>query len=355
MLPYYLLVAIPLLSLILLTKFVNRETAQKSSLVIFFGLLFLILSLRDLSVGTDINTYKFYFLRIYFSDWKDLASVTDLEIGYVLLNKIVSIFTSDFRWLLVIAAAITLIPICIVYKNETEYSEIMIVLFINLDVFVMMFSGLRQSIAISLGLIAYLFTKSKKWLAFLLTVGVAVTFHYSAVILLFIYPLYHLKMTSNWLYYIIPSYAIIFLFNKYYLALAISFLPERYAKYGISYTGAYTMLILLVIFAIYSFVIPGKNELDKTTTGLRNLLLFSILLQLFVPFNETIMRINYYYLIFIPILIPKIMKQCDSNWKGITKVSYYVMLAFFGVYFFANAYIGEDVLQLFPYKAFWEV
>ena len=170
----------------------------------------------------------------------------------------------------------------------------------------------------------------------------------------FMYPLYHAKITKKWLYAVVPLLAIVFVFNQQFFSV-LTLILTKYIDYdaSVTQTGAYTMLILFVVFAIFAFLIPEETLLDRETIGLRNFLLLSVVLQMFAPLHTIAMRMNYYYIIFIPLLIPKIIKCRSKRWGRVAIVGRNVMVIFFLIYFFANAYTGGN-LNVFPYHFFWE-
>ena len=113
-------------------------------------------------------------------------------------------------------------------------------------------------------------------------------------------------------------------------------------------------MFLFVILAVFSFVIPDESRLDRETIGLRNFLLLSVILQMFVPLHSLAMRMNYYYIIFIPLLIPKIISHRSERWSQVAVIGRHLMVVFFLVYFFINAGSGSGSLNVFPYHFFWE-
>ena len=102
----------------------------------------------------------------------------DLDVLYTSLNWSVSRFTDDFQVFLAVVALITIIPIAWIYSEDRDHSFLKIVLFINMSTFIMMFSGLRQAIAISIGVIAYRCVKKKKLLLFIVFVIIAMYIYY---------------------------------------------------------------------------------------------------------------------------------------------------------------------------------
>ena len=113
------------------------------------------------------------------------------------------------------------------------------------------------------------------------------------------------------------------------------------------------MLLLFTAFAIFAFLVPDESQLDAETIGLRNFLLLSLVIQMFAPLHVLAMRMNYYYIIFIPLLLPKIIQYRSKRWNQVAFLGRHVMVLFFLVYFFANAY-RDGGLNVFPYHFFWE-
>ena len=354
MYPFYILVLFPMLLRAAPIKGKGLNERNQFALKIFFVLLFALLALRHISVGIDLVNYKHIFLSTSSLSW-NAALHTDIESGYSILNRAIAVFTTDFQWFLAIIAAMTMIPIGYTYIKESKDATLTIVLFISLSTFVMLFSGLRQSLAISLGIVAYWFTKKHKLILFILIVMIAIFVHTSAFMLVFMYPVYHAKISRKSLMVIIPALFFIMLFNQKIFGL-LAMLLERYTKYeaNIKSTGAYTMLILFMIFAVYSFVIPDESKLDADTKGMRNFLLLSVAIQVFAPLHSLAMRMNYYYIIFIPLLMPKLISCCERRWNRLAVASRYVMVLFFALYFFTTSNSGKGHLNVFPFHFFWE-
>ena len=306
--------------------------------------------MRSRVIGRDLTGYESIFLSLS-KEPMELLFQSDLEIGYVLLNKFISLFTSDFQWVIAVTAIITVVPIWYVYKKESEDAYITIALFTMLPTFAMSFSGLRQSIAVSFGALAYEFTKNKKPLRFVITVAIAFLFHKSALILLLIYPLYWAKITKKWLVAVVPAMVAIFALNRPIFAFLQKLISDFYTT-TVRETNAYTMIVLFVLLAVFAFVIPDDKECDFDLIGLRNLLLFAIVIQMFVPLHTLAMRFNYYFIIFIPLLISKVVKYRSKRFNQVALLAKYVMIVFFVCYFFFNT-SSRNPLDIYPYKFFF--
>lgn len=359
---YYTLLGIPIFLKIALFSFRKDNSLKKDDYlqserkitVVFFILFFIILALRRKDIGIDLSNYEVYFKRSAVLNYKALTHL-DIEYGYLVLNKFISNINNNFQFYLGVVAFITVLPLGILYYKESENALVSIGIFINLSVFNMLFSGLRQSIAIGIGVFAFYCAKNKKKLKFLLCVFLAVLFHRSAVILLILYPVYNIKISKNKIFIITFLMGILFIFKEMIFSFLLKYIGEVYdERYGsVTNTGAYSILILFIIFCVYSFLmidIESESELN----GLRNILVLATCLQIFASLNSVAMRFNYYFIPYIPILISKISNHCDEDDKKIADIANYVMIVFFFFYFFYMAYTGDDILRIFPYKAFWQ-
>lgn len=378
MIPYLILLFVPLLFSVF--AFVSRDRGRKWVLKIgmdeeirnncfllpvFFIIFFLLLALRDETIGRDLANYKFYFER-YCDDFLKAVDRERKDILYWLLVWLVGRFTDSFRWFLVVAAAITLLPIAKVYCEDREYGFMKIVLFLNMSIFVMIFSGLRQALAISVGLIAYEFVRKKKPFWSLVCAFIAFGFHHTAFMVFGFYPLYHLPIKKKQVWFVIPVIVLLFLFNRQTFSLITgpmsALLGEKYEA-AIEDTGSYTMLLVFALFAVLAYVIPDEDRMDKETLALRNFLLVTVVLQCFAPVNTLAMRMNYYYIIFIPVLVPKVLKFSDKRFGSIQRRGSAVwwigmaITAFFLLYYLYTTYIscqtGVSALDIYPYVPFW--
>ena len=312
MIPYLILIFLPLIFLFVsLNKRKGRlivevgfdNEIQDNSLLIpvFFILFFIILALRDESIGVDLTNYRRHFESISYLDIKQTLN-REGDVLYNILVWVITRVTQNYRIFLSFVAAIILVPISIFYSKDRDHGFLKLITFINMPTFIMIFSGLRQAIAFSVGTIAYKYVKEKKLLWFLFWTLIAVGFHHSAFIMFAFYPLYHITFRKKHLWFIVPSIVLLYVFNKQIFGAAIivsTLLFGNDYSIEISNTGAYTMLILFVLFAIFSYIIPDESLMDKETLGLRNFLLAAVVLQCFVPLHPLAMRMNYYYIIFI--------------------------------------------------------
>ena len=306
---------------------------HRLTITLFFIGLFILLALRDISVGIDLVEYKKIFERCYKLEFSQLSKL-QWEIGYTTYCKIFSLFSQNYRFFLIVTAGLTLIPIYKLYAREEKYSFLLIVLFINMPCFVMIFSGLRQAIAISLGILAYMAIEKKKHILGLLFIALAVSFHVSAIVLVLIYAAYFIKIKTVHMVGVIPAMLAVYVYRIPIFNYVLGFLPEHYIEfYGeVEETGAVGMMLLFLVFAIFSFVILDEKTMSHKDYFLRNLLLMATISQFFVPVHGLVQRASYYFLIIVPVVLIRVVQAPKKALKGISDLAVIVMVCFFTFY-----------------------
>lgn len=155
MTPYYLLLLLPAVAGIISKKVKIKysKTANGYSVITIFFLIFLLmLCLRDESVGIDLPSYHSVFdgcAGYSFSNLLHNGNKYDVETGYALLSKAISLFSTDFRWMIICVSILSIVPIWLLYKHNFELPYLTVILFLGLVPFSMFFSGLRQAIAMA--------------------------------------------------------------------------------------------------------------------------------------------------------------------------------------------------------------
>lgn len=352
---FYILLVIPLAIQHIKIKGYSVEYQKKNefALFFFFALLTMLVALRHEGIGNDTRNYIKFFNAYKNVSWAEIER-NNVELGFSYYNKFISLLAPVPQLFLSVTVFLTTAMIYPTYRRLGVDASLTIMIFCVMSTFEMMFSGIRQMLAVGIGFIAYECTRRKKLIPFLLCILMAILFHTSAFMLIFMYPLYHAKITQKWLFVIIPALTVIFAFNGPIFTV-LRIIIERYTEYNaeIERTGAYTMLLLFIVFTVFAFLIPEESKLDVETVGLRNLLLLSVVIQMFAPLHTLAMRMNYYYIIFIPLLIPKIIQCRSTRWNQVAVTGRHIMVVFFLAYFFISA-SGGGGLHIFPYHFYWE-
>ena len=332
-----------------------RKKIDEKTILVFFSVYIALLCLRGSSVGVDVKGYinnYFYAFKNY--SWLEIVAFKNDELAFSALTKIISVIFSSPQIYLSIIAIASVGPIMYLYKREVKGALLCCSFFLISLVFEFFFSGLRQAVAIGLMVPAFYYAKNKKIVPFILLVAFAMTFHLSAAIILLVYPVYHAKITVKWLWFVVPIMALIYIYNIQVFNFLLLFSGEKYyAKYGtwgLGTTNQYGLLILFVLITIYCFIFLDEEQANEEDIGYRNLLLLATLIQFFAPLHFIVSRLNYYFILFIPIALTRANAKCKPQFMQIVKMASAVMSVYFIYYFF---FIKGDILQIMDYKFFF--
>lgn len=360
MFPYVILVVVPLLHLCVLhcirkTYRLDEIPYKASVLNLFFFIFFLLLTLRSSTVGTDAMSYAQKFINSRDVGWAEWLSRGTTERGFALLTKLIGEFTGNQQVFFGVIAAIILYPIAKLYSRESEDPALTMTLFLVLPMFGMFFSGFRQSVAIALTVPAYYCVRERKKVKFCVFVALAMMFHQSALILFLLYPVYHARLTRKMLIWIIPAVLIIYQFSDIIYLFLIRFLPDMYdGRYAeIKETGAYSMLLLFSLLLLFCYIFTDESRADDDLIGLRNILVLSVTIQCFASVNTIAMRMNYYFLIFLPLLLPKVIWRASGKNVLTCRIADIVFCIYFLYYFLDKVYGQQSAFQNYPYIPFW--
>ena len=355
MLAYVILIAVFLISYFFFNRHYDHEKTVRYMITTFFVGYLVLLCFRDFSVGIDNASYmSMYFIPLRNTSWSNLFKVFTDEPGFSIVAKVIADVFENDHVVLAIIALISVIPLMILYRHESKEAAVCCAFFMISLLFEIFFSGLRQGIALGLTVPAYYFTKNKKFIPFLLMVLIAASIHTSAVMLLLLYPVYHARITGKWLWFVVPAMAAVYIFNDrifsfVFNALATGKYFEKYASMTRS-TNQYGLLMLFVLISAYSILIMDKNSADKDDIGMRNLLLLATTLQFFAPLHALASRLNYYFIIFIPIAITRVNFRKKPEFDQIVRIASFIMAAFFIFYFF---FMKGDTLHIMNYRPFF--
>ena len=370
MIPYVLLIFVPIMfNYVMVIKHddglnfgIGKSQYVKANslaLPVFFLIFILLLMFRDETIGRDLRMYKILFNSYIDDEFRTLMTFR-LEFLFPVLCWIIGQVSSSYQLFLSVVALITVLPIASVYCDDRRHSYLKIIMFVNMVTFPMIFSGLRQAIAMAIGMLSYHFVRQKKLVLFLITVLVALGFHHSAFILFFMYPLYHFSFRRRHLLFLIPIMVVVFVNNQQifkHLMNILSMYFEDYANVPLTFSNAYGSLVLFVLYTIFAYFIPDEKQMDHEIIGLRNYMILIVCIQCFAPLHPLAMRFNYYFMMFIPLLISKIIDIPRTGFRQIAQYAEGALVLFFTFLFLYSIYTssttGISTLDTVPYKFFW--
>ena len=362
MFPYYLLIIFPFYLEVVETMLhsnqgcVQVRKRSNKSIILFFVIWFILLSLRhSTKCGFDLPNYQVYFFMTSKLDFFDVFSFFNTEQLYFAFNWLIAHIYPDFRLFLIATSLLCTGVVGWFYYKESEFAPLTILFFVTNACFVMFYSGLRQSLAMLFVIPAYYMTKQKRLVPFILIVFLANFFHNSAIIMLLLYPIFHTPLRSKHFILVMLLVALFFIFKSQIFTAVVPYLNEKYSRAGLTETNGYTVWIMFVLLLVYSFLILDDSKMNTECLGLRNILVIMTLIQGFAPINPLAMRMNYYFILLFPIVLPKLMCYPKIGHENIVQLSKWFMVLFFTIFFFAfRVSSGNPSLGAYPYVANWE-
>lgn len=317
-----------------------------------FALLFLLLALRSQDMGADlVNDYGTGYLDAH----ETLASrpwsivfegYLNYEAGYIFLNKLVALFSGGNRQVFLAVCALgSLLPVAYMVYRDSDTPAFSFLIYMGLPVFLLLYSGLRQSLAIGLTFLSIRFIQKRKPIPFLLLVLAASQLHYSAYLFLLAYPVYYLRMNTSLRVVSVFALPVVFLL-RYPIFSVLSKLVKQNA--AIEDNGAITLF--LVFFAIYFFCFLFTDESEEQN-GYINLFFLACFCQAFGGVNSVALRVGYYFMMPLMLLLPKVAGGMRvERERKLVKIVIAACFALYGLY----AIYASSWAQAYPYHWFWE-
>lgn len=168
----------------------DKENKYKLNIVFWclsIIVLVILMGFRTAGVGVDDISYKTIFNQINQQGIIEYFLTTKMELGYVIVNYVIGIFTNDFQIFIFLSS---LIPICLFYKAlkyERKNVNYFLAIFLFGTVLLLYFFGITR-LFIAASIIAYSlrYVFEKKTKKYILCVILAMFFHYSAFFMLFL-------------------------------------------------------------------------------------------------------------------------------------------------------------------------
>lgn len=313
-----------------------------------------VLALRSPWCGTDVaHSYAPDFYRIAQNTWNVQTLINQQfsfsEKGFIIYNKIISIISSDIQFYIFLTALLCIGPISIIIYKYSKSITVSFVIFICFGIYIFMFSGLRQSLAMSICFYASQYILSKNIWKFLTLIAIAFSLHNSALIFLIALVASKVKLNNLFAILSLSIYIGIIVPSLRYILPIITYLlfPGKYQNYQ-DEGGAITMFIVYLILFIASIII--KLPETKEYNLYRWMIYFAVIFQSLGEISTgAITRIGYYFSIYFCLYIPYFFQIFRKNERINVKI---LVSALMIVFFYLTTYNGY--LDVVPYDFFWD-
>lgn len=339
MLPYAIVLLIPLLTGLVQS---TRPLRKRPFFWLFFLLLVAFSGLRY-EVGPDWTGYYYIFEGYLDTPLEDIYLIS--EPGFFLINKLSDALGFGLQGVIFFSAIIFLFG-CFAYARTTASPWLALAAVMPYLIFVISMSGIRQAAAIGIGF--FLFSRWSKSSAIekLLLIGLAVSFHNSAVVF------------TLFLIFALKQGIVVRLLLSSAVVLGVVFgldttdTTERYREVYIEenlISGGAFFHVLLIAFpsALYLFY---RDKLVAKGLGDRNVMLASVatlaLMPMLLVSSTGVDRLTLYFSFVQMWVYPALLRSGVIN-KGLVRAGVAALvLAIFIVYFF----FGTHASAYMPYK-----
>lgn len=315
----------------------------------FIGLiLILVLALRGTSVGTDVQTYLDYWSL---ADTRDLTEASRFEPAFVLVTEVSRSLSGSPHFYLAVIAVLSIAPVSYAIRKGSSLPLLSWTMYICLGFYAFTFSGLRQAIALALTAVAIQLIRKQKLLPFLMTVGLAWTFHASALIFLPAFWVYRLRLTPISIAAYFAFVPVLYLFRE---PLFGWFTTQFFPAYEVTPSSSYTWLLFsgaIVVIGWILWCMASKVAMSDTSksdfAGLLQIATVGMTLMLFASVGTNVMRMADYYYFAIVIALPGVLNLVSSRIRHPVRVAIVTLLI--AIYGFQMV---ESPYSIVPYTLF---
>lgn len=346
-----------LILMCLIGQFVNFKK-YKSIYYNLVGICLIVVSAIRYDVGTDyINTYCNVF------NWISIGLDTYVEEGFALLNKVILLLHGNVQWIFACTSIFIIAAFLFTIKKNVDekYWFIALFLFICSTVYFATMNVVRQYVAIGILIFGFELLKNKKYIKYLITVFIAMSFHSAAFIgIVYMFLYINFKNKEKILMYIFCVSLLGLVINVGNLVEKVSFiLPARWTWYLTSnfFTNKNNMAILKTFFPniLFIYMYIKREKLRMNDRRFDNYFIawfiFVIISNLFSGINVFI-RLGQFFDYYIIYIIPLILdlykgKKIQGTFCFIV-ILYYLFLTIYSI-FISN---GHGVI---PYKTIFSI
>lgn len=335
------------LLLSLLAKAGFRERAKQEAVILFGSMtaLFLLLALKDTSVGSDIPGYCKQYELAGQMPWQDFDYVY-FEKGFLLLLKLFSKAGVPFPVFCAAIYGLLCTAYCRFLGRYSEDITLSVLILICYQFLVFHISGLRQTLAMAVCIFAFLALDKGAWLRSLCLTALAVSFHTSALIFFALHPIAARKgRRVSWLGILLFPLAAA-AFRPLLWALVDRYLRELDPA-GVRVGGNCLFLGLMALFLNYTR--SAYPDTSRYTALFSRMAAAAFAADLMLS-GSTLLRGNLFFTLFLIPAIPNAIRRYPPRTRLILNLA----MGGFLIILFSLQTLAINQLDLLPYRFFWQ-
>lgn len=280
------------------TKNISNNNIYYSYLfIIFFVFLFFIAGFRPLDIDHDSENYARAIQSFIITHNYDFIRTEPFF--YLIVDVSKFLFNNVVRGVFILYAFLGVSLKLYAIKKNASFPLLSLIVYFCLYFVLHEMTQIRVGVAAAIFLLAIPDIVNRNWKSYLIKTALATSFHYVAIIMLFIY-LINSKNNKQLFYLFLPLIGILLAitnFGKYFLMSMISFLPE-FLSYKINiyltlhemgmhteinvFNLYYSSLLIIYYFSIIN-INKFKKEIDVLQIKILGWMLFSFYFFSFLP------------------------------------------------------------------------
>ena len=304
-------------------SFIEGSLKSHKSKKIFLIILLLpifIISWRRGNTAVDYGNYEYLFLSSQNVPLMTGSTILGIEPGYFFINKLVSLFTSNFNMFLLLYSSIVLGIYYYFINKFSAFYGFSVILLVGFGSYYTSFNTMRQFLAATVCIVAVANIEKGFW-RYSIVVLLAATFHVSALIMIPFYFLLNLKPNtlkgfSVFIFFLLLALVVLF-YTPSIVKLLTSTLYQEYnstTAFGITTSIPFSALARILFLLIYSLIFFRMIDFEKSIERVGfNSLIITLVFMLFSTRVEMFQRFTYFFLpymiVFIPNLTAKIIDK----------------------------------------------
>ena len=187
------------LAIILGIPLAGRKSTNAKKIVylsVIFGFM-LVMTVLRYGIGNDYFSYIRIFQEINLASWGELLTL-GYEPLFALITKLITLFSANPEVMYGIYAVLILAPVAYSIYRHSDNVWLSVTVYLCLTFFYTSLNFIRQSMSVSIIILAYGFIKEKKLVPALIMAVAAMTFHYTAAVFIPLFLLaFFLKPTKK--------------------------------------------------------------------------------------------------------------------------------------------------------------
>lgn len=284
----------------------------------------LISGLRHVTIGADTLRYSAHFEATKATSWSQIFSnlwgyifegLDAKDPGYFLFQKTFQIFCDDYQiYLIFIAFIFTSFMAIWIYKNSKDPCFSFLLYSVLFYAFYAL-TGHRQTIATALIVfLGYKYIKEKKLFKFALIAFVAYTIHKSSLVFIPYYLVANIPITLPYVLISTVVIGVVTIMGKSIygpLAELLGF-GEEQIEYAVGGAETYAAVLTIMCLVILVFYYYYKDKTENATR-IFNITLLTLMSSLLVFQNQSFMRVQQYYSLFLCLSFPEVINSFDKK------------------------------------------